>query len=252
MSATQTLIFPDLETLSRAAAVVFAQATREAVVARGKFVVAISGGETPQGLFRILGGSPYRDYLPWREIHVFWVDERCVEPQHPQSNYGQAWKNWLSHVQIPAGNIHRIPGELEPTQAVEKYEQELGRFGQTEEEWPAFDLVLLGLGRDGHIASLFPGCDQINTEQPVIQIEEGIQGIPIRRISMTPRVINRARQVVFLVSGESKQAALIAARDPSSDPKRWPARTIHPQNGMLVWMVDEAVAGDLAAGKPAQ
>lgn len=244
MEKPRTLIFPDLESLSRATAVVFAQAVKQAVKERGRFLVALSGGETPLMLFSLLGSSPYRDYLPWREIHIFWVDERCVPAGDADSNYGNAWQHWLKHVALPPANLHRIQGELEAGEALETYEKILGSFADQGETWVAFDLVLLGLGNDGHTASLFPGSPAGDEGQALVSVVQPSQGRLAKRISLTPLVINQARQVVFMVSGASKQSALAASRNPDSDPLRWPARRIQPLTGSLLWMVDAAAMGE--------
>jgi len=248
MEKPRTLIFPDLESLNRATAVAFAQAVKQAIQERNRFLVAISGGETPMELFSMLGGSPYRDYLPWQDIQVFWVDERCVAATDADSNYGNAWQHWLKQVTIPPANLHRIPVELAAADAVEAYEKDLRLFADPRSTWVAFDLVLLGLGVDGHTASLFPGSPVDTDGHALVSVVQPSQGRLARRISMTPLVINLAKQVIFMVSGASKQTALAASRNPSSDLLRWPARRIQPISGSLLWMVDQAAMGETDAG----
>jgi 6-phosphogluconolactonase len=240
MPSSRTLIFPDHESLSKAVALYFAEAAREAITARGRFLVSISGGETPGLLYETLGMSPYREYLPWQFIHIFWSDERCVPPDDPDNNFGQAWQTWLKYIKIPMENLHRIQGELEPAQAVAAYQIELGNFSDDGSEWPTLDWILLGLGEDGHTASLFPGST-FDPLQVVVNVHKKDLGRLSERISITPKLINQSRQVVFLVSGSRKSDALTASRNAYADPLRWPALQIHPEQGLLVWMVDETV-----------
>jgi len=243
MTTSRTLIFPDHEALSKATALYFAQAANEAINTRGRFLVALCGGETPQLMYETLGMSPYRDYLPWDDIHFFWGDERCVPPEGPESNYGQAWRHWLKYISLPVSNIHRIMGELEPEQAAAVYKDELFRFVEGEQDWPIMDWVLLGLGSDGHTASLFPGSTlELGEKNAVIAVNNKSLGKLANRVSLTPLILNRSRQVVFLVSGSGKRSALAATLKGKFDPLRWPAQRIQPRDGLLVWMLDEAAA----------
>ena len=243
MAISRTLVFPDRETLNRATALFFAEATKEAISERGRFLVSLSGGETPLVLFETLGRSPYRDYLPWKEIHIFWGDERCVPTDDPDSNYGQAWQYWLKNINIPVTNLHRIKGELSASQAAEAYQQELKFFALDGQDWPNLDWVLLGLGADGHTASIFPGSAlDMSPDQGAIAVHNATLGRLADRVSLTPMLFNRSRQVVFMVSGSSKANALAATRNNNSDPLNWPAQRIHPQDGLLVWMVDKAAS----------
>jgi len=243
MTTSRTLIFPDHEALSQAAALYFAQAAKEAISMRGRFLVALCGGETPLQLYETLGMSPYRDYLPWEHIHFFWGDERCVPPEDLESNYGQAWQRWLKHISIPASNIHRIQGELGPELAAAAYQKELIKFAEPNQDWPILDWVLLGLGTDGHTASLFPGSSLEPGEKfAAIAVNNKFLGKLADRVSLTPMLINRSWQVIFMVSGTEKRAALAASVKGIIDPLRWPAQRIQPQDGLLVWMVDEAAA----------
>jgi 6-phosphogluconolactonase len=243
MTTSRTLIFPDHEALSRAAALYFAQAAKEAISLRGRFLVALCGGETPLRLYEILAMSPYRDYLPWQQIHFFWGDERCVPADDPESNYGMAWQHWLKHISIPASNIHRIQGELKPDQAAAAYQNVLIEFAEADQDWLKFDWALLGLGTDGHTASLFPGSSlEQDDKLAAIAVKNQFLGKLADRVSLTPMLINRSHQVVFLVSGSGKKAALAASLKGDADPLRWPAQRIQPQDGLLVWMVDEAAA----------
>jgi 6-phosphogluconolactonase len=154
--ASEVRVFPDMPALSGFAAGLFSDIARDSVAQRGRFLTALSGGGTPLELYRLLALPAFRDALPWERIHFFWGDERCVPPEDPGSNYRQAYDAWLSQVPVPRENIHRVHGELPPASAAEEYSQQLSEFASPGLDYPRFDLVLLGLGADGHTASLFP------------------------------------------------------------------------------------------------
>jgi 6-phosphogluconolactonase len=236
-------IFPDIQSMSRFAAEQIVEVTRAAVASRGRALIALSGGSTPQTLFELLAQPPYRDQLAWKQIHFFWADERCVPPDHPQSNYGQAKRALFDHIPLPPENIHRLQGELEPVLAAEEYIKELGKFSEGKQAWPCFDFVLLGMGADGHTASLFP--DSINPAEqtsPAIAVTASYQGRPAERVSLTPLVFNYAKNVLFLVSGPEKADALGEVLSGPADPQHFPAQRIRPVDGKVTWIVDEAAA----------
>jgi len=232
--------------MSRAAAQAIVEIASNALESRGRFVLALSGGSTPLALFSLLAQPPFRDRLLWGQIHFFWADERCVPPDHPESNYGQAQRALFDQVPLPPENVHRIQGELKPARAAEEYVHVLQEFGEADHAWPRFDCVLLGLGADGHTASLFPAVYN-PTEQisPAIAVTASYQGRPAQRVTLTPLAFNSARHVLFLVSGQEKAGALAAVLSGSDDPFRWPAQRIHPTDGTVVWIVDEAAATTL-------
>lgn len=245
MSETHLQVFPTMSVLSAAAADLFARSAREAVAGRKRFLAALSGGGTPVPLFKLLALPPYREELPWTKMHFFWSDERCVPPGNPESNYGQARANWLARVAVPEDNLHRIKGELPPEQAAEDYRALLKGFAEAGLDWPRLDLVLLGLGADGHTASLFPGSlVKPGPEMAAVPVQANYAGRPAERVSLTASVINAARLVLFLVTGEEKAEALAATRQGRSDPARWPAQRIRPSDGKVLWMID-AAAGSL-------
>jgi 6-phosphogluconolactonase len=231
-------IFKDLPALSQAAAQLFIASAEQAIAERGRFLVALSGGSTPTALHRLLVDAP----VDWPRVHVFWGDERCVPVNDPGNNYAQARDALLAHVPIPAENIHRIPAELEPASAARAYAAALSGFLHA--PWPRLDLILLGMGDDGHTASLFPGSP-VNEDQPVIAVMAHYQGRPAQRVSLAPQVINAARQIVFLVSGQSKSATLARVLKGNLNPMELPAQRIHPSDGKLIWMVDEAAGSNL-------
>lgn len=212
----------------------FYQAVAEKVVAvaqasrqqRGQFVWALSGGSTPQPLYHLLATSPYREQMPWAVTYIFWGDERCVPADSPESNYWLAWETLLSRVDIPAGNIHRVKGELDPAGAAADYAQQLAHF---QAPWPHFDLILLGLGKDGHTASLFPGpLLPGEGQQPVIPVTAHYEDRPAGRITFTHLLFNAARHIFFLVRGADKAQAVQASLAPAGSEAQWPARRIQP------------------------
>lgn len=237
-------VFARLDAVQRAAAEDFRAAVAQAVQLRGAAHIALSGGSTPLGMFALLAESPYQDAIPWADVHVYWADERCVPPDDPQSNYGQAWQVLLQHVPVNPLHIHRIQGELDPQIGVDAYAAELARQAPPGQVFPCLDWVLLGMGADGHTASLFPG--QVNpheADQPVIVVTAEYQGRPAQRITLTPLVLNAARALVFLVAGREKAGALADVLNGPRDELKLPAQRIHPPDGTVTWMVDSAAAG---------
>jgi 6-phosphogluconolactonase len=237
-------IFKDSDALSTAAADIFVQAEKHAIETRGRFLVALSGGGTPSGLYQLLANEPYRSEVNWKKIFVFWGDERCVPPDDPGSNYHQANETLLRHVSLPKENILRVKGELQPRQASDAYAQTLKDFADPGLDWPRFDLVLLGMGEDGHTASLFPGSP-VKATSPTLAVTGHYQGRPADRVTLTPLVFNSAREVLFLVTGESKAVTLSQVLSDVSTQEQYPAQRIQPTDGQVIWLVDEAAAADL-------
>jgi len=237
-------IFKDLPELSLAAAKLFVDSAAQAITARGRFLTALSGGGTPKPLYELLARLPYRNQIDWSKVHVFWGDERCVSRDDPGNNYYQAKQSLFDHVSLPADNIHRIVSELEPEDAAKDYARVLENFAETPYEWPRFDLVLLGMGDDGHTASLFPGS-QVDVTSPTIAVTANYQDRPAKRVSLTPLVFNTARRVVFLAVGKSKAETLANILNGEYHPELLPAQRIRPTDGDLIWLVDEAAADKL-------
>jgi 6-phosphogluconolactonase len=236
-------IFDTLDSLNLDAVSNFLDVVKKAVVDRGIAFVALSGGSTPQGLYRLLAQPVYRDSIPWTSILFFWCDERCVPPDHPESNYGQAKDILLNHVPIRPENIHRMRGELTPQDAVSDYVNVLAKHGEDRQPWPTLDWVLLGMGAEGHTASLFPG--QINLEEktsPVIAVTANYEGRPANRVTLTPMVFNTSRNVIFLVTGENKAPVLSSVLNGPHNPLTFPAQRIKPANGTITWWVDTLAA----------
>ncbi|MHB9024218.1 MAG: 6-phosphogluconolactonase [Armatimonadota bacterium] len=233
-------IYPDAEALAEGAASLIAFSAAEAIAARGRFTLVLSGGQTPRATYARLASEPWATRIDWPRVHVFWGDERCVPPDHPESNYRMAREALLDYVPIPAQNIHRILGELPPDDAARDYEQILRRFFGVA---PRFDLVLLGMGDDGHTASLFP-------HSPVL-LEQvhwaAAQHIELRgwRITLTPVALNAAAQIAFLVSGAGKAERLNQVLHGPHQPEEQPAQLINPAQGELRWLADAAAAARL-------
>jgi 6-phosphogluconolactonase len=174
--------------------------------------------------------------IEWQRVHVFWGDERCVPPDHPASNYGLAQRTLLSHVEIPAQNVHRLPGELDPAEAARQYEDELRAFFGTR---PRFDLILLGMGSDAHTASLFPWTPALHEQQRWV-VAQRVNHLQADRLTLTPPVLNHAASVIFLIAGSDKAAALRSVWHDPHDPDHFPAQIVMPTTGRVIWLVDQA------------
>ena len=237
-------IVNDLAEICRAAAGEIVHLANRAPSVSKPFSVALSGGSTPRRLHVLMAGDPaVRDRLPWQRMHFFWGDERHVPPDHPQSNYRMAYETLLSLASVPAENIHRVPSE-EPDAvlAAEKYEQELQTFFALEaDQLPRFDCILLGMGSDGHTASLFPGTEALNETKRLVAAN-WVEKYKTYRITLTVPVLNRADLIIFLVSGVEKAAALKEVLHGDYRPELFPAQLIQPGSGKLLWIVDRAAA----------
>jgi 6-phosphogluconolactonase len=211
--------------------------------------VAISGGSTPKVMFALLADEtqPYFAHVPWDKLHLFWVDERCVPPTDPDSNYGMTNEAMLEKVPLPAAQIHRMEGELEPEVAASRYEAALrAEFGAGT---PVFDLVLLGMGDDGHTASLFPHTEALSALEPLVVANHVPQQKQSWRITLTRPVINGAREVAFLIEGAAKAQVLHDVLLGAYDPETKPSQLIRPRSGTLTMLLDAAAAAKLPATK---
>lgn len=236
-------IFKDLEELSRAAAELFVEQSAQSIADRNRFLVALNGGSTPNRLFHLLA-TEFREKVDWKNVHTFWGDERCVPPDDPGSSYGQAWDMLLRHVPMPDSNVHRIQGETGPVEASKDYALTLEEFASSPFAWPRFDLVYLGMGEDGHTASLFPGSP-VDVSAPTMPVTAHYQDRPANRVTLTPTAFNSARVIAFMATGEKKAPTLAQVLSDRYNPELYPAQRIKPQDGRLVWLVDEAAAGRL-------
>jgi 6-phosphogluconolactonase len=229
-------VYKSSEELADAAAGGFAARADEAIDERGRFAVVLAGGSTPKATYEILARD-YADRIDWSNVHVFFGDERSVPPNHEDSNYRMAREDLLDHV--PVGSVHRMQGELSPDEAAEAYEEELRDFFRSE-DLPRFDLILLGIGGDGHTASLFPETSALEVHDRWV-VANPVLKLGTTRITLTVPVINAARAVYFLVAGEGKADALAEILEDDPDPREYPASLIQPQGGPA-WMLDRSAA----------
>ncbi len=215
----------------------------EAILSRGVAALALSGGSTPRSVYELLGSAEYRSRLNWNKVHLFWGDERCVPPYRPESNFRMVNESLIKSLSIPSQNIHRIVAERPPAEAASAYEKEIiGIFDLKAGEFPEFDVILLGLGDDGHTASLFPGTAALQ-EQRRIVTEVYVEKLMAHRITVTLPVINHAANILFLVSGRSK--AEILQQVLGGPPGLYPAQMVHPIAGSLSWLVDQEAGAQL-------
>jgi 6-phosphogluconolactonase len=247
-------VFAGAEALAAAGVEEFVARARDAISRRGRFTVVLPGGSSPTRFFEHLAGwrRTGERGIPWTKVHVFWGDERLVPPAHPDSNFRTAQEALLAHVPIPQANVHRIRTEAHsPDTVAAIYEQELRAFFSLPiGRFPRFDLVVLGLGADGHTASLFPGSEAV-LEGARLVVAPLVAKLGTHRITLTLPVLNSARAVMFLVSGRQKSEALASALQGGRGGEGLPARLVRPRNGPLLWMVDRAAAGMLRREAPA-
>ena len=228
------------EKLAEAAARKFATKAAEAIEERGRFAVVLAGGSTPNAMYGILARD-YSDSMDWSKVHVFFGDERTVAPDHEDSNYRMAREALLDHVRV--GSVHRMRCELLPDEAAADYEEQLREFFGSE-QLPRFDLILLGIGGDGHTASLFPETPALEVQDRWV-VANPVPKLDTTRITLTVPVINAARSVVFLVAGEDKAEALKEILEGDTDPREYPATLVRPPTGP-VWKLDRTAASLLS------
>ncbi len=240
----------DAAALAARAARNFVEKAEHAVAAKGRARIAISGGSTPKAAFALLGDStePWRKRMPWDKLDLWWVDERCVPPDHPDSNYRMTREALLDHVPLKPEQIHRMEGELDPAEAASRYESSLRNGFRLEgAEMPRFDVVQLGMGPDGHTASLFPHTAALH-ELGRLAVANHVETVKDSwRITLTQPVINNAADVFFLVSGADKAQILKEVFMGPRDPERLPSQLIKPADGILTLLLDRAAAAMLPA-----
>lgn len=240
---------PDAAALAEHAARHFAEMAEEAVAARGVARIAISGGSTPKAAFQLLAdpNRPWRERVPWGQLELYWVDERCVPPDHPDSNYRMTREALLDHVPLRPEQVHRMEGELDPEAAAARYESDLRNSFRLEgAESPRFDLIALGMGDDGHTASLFPGTGALH-EMGRLVTANHVPQKDTWRITLTWPVINHAESVFFLIGGKDKAEVLKQVLIGARDPERLPSQLIWPTSGILTLILDKAAAAQLPA-----
>lgn len=245
MAEREILICLDAAELSQKAAERFVALANEASASSGRFTAALSGGSTPKTFYSLLATPGFADRIPWPKVHLFWGDERCVPPEHPDSNFRMVRESLLSKISIPLENVHRMAGEKEPKLAAVEYEEQLIEFFRLSKgEPPRFDLILLGLGDDGHTASLFPGTEALKETKRLVAANF-VEKMNAYRLTLTLPVLNNAANVLFLVAGASKAAVvkeLLGAKPGASD---YPASKIQPRDGKLTWMITQDAAANL-------
>lgn len=254
-SGVQIRIYGDSEELALKAARRFARLADQYVIGNGHFTVALSGGSTPKAMFALLAASPFVETVPWSSIYFFWGDERTVPPDHADSNFCMTQETLLAKVPVPEENIFRIPAEYpDPNQAARQYSETLSDFflkmtnpNKTTSPLsavPRFDLIWLGMGADGHTASLFPHSEALNNETDIV-VANFVEKFNTHRITFTTKTINHARNITFLVAGADKAEALKQVLEGERQPQVYPSQLIQPTKGALLWMVDEAAAAQL-------
>jgi 6-phosphogluconolactonase len=242
----EIIICRDVDALSRRAAEQFVALARQAIAARGRFAVALSGGSTPRALYSLLATTEFSARLDWGKIHLLFGDERCVAPDHAESNYRMVEESLLAKIAIPSANVYRMAGELDPEVAAEDYAAQLSRFFDlNKDQQPRFDLIFLGLGEDGHTASLFPHSSALNETDRWVTTTY-VEKLKAHRLTLTFPAINGAAQITFLISGQSKAAVvqeILAGRNRDA-----PAARIEAKEGKLTWLISEDAAGGLGEG----
>lgn len=232
------ITLPNAQALAEEAAKRVVELARTSIARRARFTIALSGGSTPRAMFTLLADEPFRSQMDWGKIEFFWSDERCVPPDHKDSNYLMAHEALLSKVPVPPEHIHRMQGELEPALAAQAFTQEIRK--TLASDLQDFDCILLGLGPDGHTASLFPGSEALKVAEPVV-VANWVEKFQTWRITMSAPLINQARCVMFLAAGEEKAAPLHEVLEGARQPDVYPAQLIDPA-GDCWWLIDEAAA----------
>ncbi|MBC7932383.1 MAG: 6-phosphogluconolactonase [Rubrivivax sp.] len=242
-STPNVQVFDDAEAVARAAARRIARLASESIAARGTFSVALSGGSTPKAIFELLAADEFRTQIAWRSVHVFFGDERTVAPDHADSNYRMAKEAMLARVPLPDENVHRINGVGDAAANASEYESDLRAF-LGDSTWPRLDLVMLGMGDDGHTASLFPETTALKEERQWVAAN-WVEKFNTWRITLTAPAINAARNVLFLITGAGKADRLREVLKGERETSRLPSQLIAPSEGALEWFVDRAAAAKL-------
>ncbi len=244
-TVAEVKVLPNLGAVAEEAARYWVQVARAAVEERGVFRIALTGGEAARRLYEIMASEPYVNQAPWAQTAIFWSDERRVPPSHPESLYHLARTTLLDRVPIPREHIFRMDGEGLARMAASAYEETLQRhFKLGRGEWPRFDLVLLDMGADGHIASIFPGTRAVSDLTNMVVVYQ-VPQLRAERITLTLPVFNHARHVLIFATGAEKAATLAAVLHGPHRPSTYPAQAIHPVEGSLIWLADEDAAAQL-------
>jgi 6-phosphogluconolactonase len=245
MSERQIIILDTKEELFVRAAEEIAHIAGEAICMHGEFTIALTGGTTPAPTYELLA-TRFDLSVDWKEVQFYWGDDRCVPADDPSSNYGMATRTMLSKLKLSPGQIHRIRGEDKPADAAREYEEELRKnFTLSDGQFPRFDLMLLGLGDNCHMLSLFPGIPELHEQHRLVvpvEVEDKIR----HRVSMTAPVMNNSARIMFLISGANKAAAVKRVLEGNDNPDQVPAHLVAPKDGVVIWMMDKAAAGQLS------
>jgi len=240
-SRGNVIVAADESALAERLADAFIASARTAIEARGAFNVALAGGTTPKAAYELLATAPRRDAVAWDKVTFFFGDERCVSPDDEQSNFRTAKRALFDHLTLRSAQVHRMRGEEAPDRAAAAYALLLKTHLGVE---PVFDLIMLGMGPDGHTASLFPGTDPLTENEQLVRAPF-VEKFNVSRITITPHVINRARNVIIATAGEAKADALAAVLKGNDTPIDYPIQIVHPVDGSLTWLVDRAAAAKL-------
>ncbi len=240
----EIIVCSNRDDLIRSAAQHFVEVVNSSISTRGLFRAALSGGATPPALYRLLASDECRSQIDWARVHLFWGDERCVPPDDEESNYRMACETLISTVKMPEENIHRIKGERGEMAASEYEEEIIETFGLQVGSFPVFDLMLLGLGEDGHTASLFPGTDAVREGQRIVTSVSPAT-VETTRITLTPPVINSSLQTIFIAAGGGKAVALREVIEGEYRPDSFPAQITRRSRGRVTWIVDREAAKEL-------
>ncbi|HEU5424378.1 MAG TPA: 6-phosphogluconolactonase [Nitrolancea sp.] len=246
MTQPEIRVVSDGAALAELAARLFVEAAAASIAARDDFAVALSGGSTPRAMFQRLAQTPLREQVDWSKLHVFWGDERTVPPDSPESNYHMARQALLAHVPVPDDQIHRMQGELDPYRAAADYEAVLRQVFQLGQQprLPVFDLQLLGIGSDGHTASLFPGTPALH-ERGRLCVANPVPQLQTTRLTLTPPVITASALVLVLAAGAEKAEAVARAIQGEWDFDTTPSQLLRHSEGRVVWLLDPEAAADL-------
>jgi len=243
--AVEVKVFDRTEDLIINSAEKIVSIAQEAVQKRGQFTLSLSGGSTPKGVYSVLAASPLKEKINWEKTHIFWGDERSVVRTHPDSNFRMAKESLLDATGIPPSNIHRVASEEDPMLAAQQYEDDIREFfGIADGLFPEFDMILLGMGDDGHTASLFPDSEALTVQNRLV-VDNFVKKLNTHRITFTFPLINHARNVLFIVSGSTKSKMVKQILENTNTLKTLPSQRVQPKPGSLFWFLDKDAASDL-------
>ena len=239
-------VFPDKNTLIQESAAYIAGIIQQSLKEQNRCTFVLAGGSTPKSLYETFASEKYKEAIEWNKVHLFWGDERCVPPDHHDSNYRMTKEALIDHINIPQENVHRIPAENEPDDAARDYEKTIKKFFGNTSQLPVFDIILLGIGEDGHTASLFPGTQALEEKKRCVT-GVYVPELDTYRITFTFPVINNGKNVIFLVSGSSKSTIMKKIYERTDT--TFPSARVSPANGSLVYLLDKAAGANVSSIK---